>query len=98
MKVDFETRLVDLSGTAINDSEGKPAALRGVVIDALLAQFKDEPNLSGEEKVKRFILAEKIFRGETEVSAEDVSLIKKLIGKAYNPLIVGQAWQILEGK
>ncbi len=98
MKVNFSKELVDLNGKAINDTTGKPATLKGVSIDALMAVFQDEQNLSGEEKLKRYKLAVKISSGESEVSVEEISMVKKLIGKAFGALVVGQCWEILEGK
>jgi DUF1365 family protein len=97
MKVNFDKVLVNIDGVELLAADDKPATLRGVVVDALLAVFQDEQHLSGEEKLKRYLLAEKVFKGASDVGIEDVTLIKKLIGKAFNPLIVGQTWQILEG-
>lgn len=98
MIVDFGKELVDMEGKAIPNAKGEPAVLRGVAVDALLAVFNDEDRLSGEEKLKRFILAEKIHNGCDDVTVEEVGLVKKLIGKAFSVIIVGQAWQMLEGK
>ena len=90
----------DLDGEEIPDVKGKTATLRGLAIDALLAQYQDEQNLGGEEKLKRWELASKIKNSPdpVEVSAEEVVLIKKLVGKAYGVLVVGQAWKYLEGE
>ncbi len=98
MKVNLVAELKSLDGSAIVGTDGNPAVLKGVIVDALMAVFQDEPNLSGEEKMKRFLLAEKVYNGVGEYSAEEVALMKKLIGKAYTPIIVGQAWKILEGE
>jgi hypothetical protein len=98
MKVDFNRGLIDLEGEVIKNAKGESATLKGVTIDALLVAYQDEQNLSGEDKVKRFALASKINKGTDEVTVEEISLIKKLIGKAYSALVVGQAWDILEGK
>ncbi len=96
MKVNFDKQLVSLDGEVILDTKGNPAVLRGVAIDALLAVFGDEQNLAGEEKLKRYIVAEKVYKHEDDLTVEELALLKKLIGKAYNPLIVGQAWKIIE--
>jgi len=65
-----------------------------------LATFEDERSLSGEEKVKRFVLATRIESNSNDMDfkVEDVAKIKQLIGKGYGPLVVGQAWEMLEGK
>ena len=96
MKVNFDKQLVDLDGTIIPDAKGNPAIPRGISVDALLAAFNDEQNIAGEEKLKRYILAEKIYKKEDDLSVEELALLKKLIGKAYTPLIVGQSWKIIE--
>jgi hypothetical protein len=47
--------------------------------------------------VRRFRLAEIVAKGgEREVKVEDVALIKTLIGKAFAPLVVGRAYDIVE--
>ncbi|MFA6358683.1 MAG: hypothetical protein WCY09_08530 [Candidatus Omnitrophota bacterium] len=92
--------LVTLDGEVILDQKSEPATVRGVAIEALFATFKDEENLSGEEKLKRWELASKIKASSdpVELAVEEVALLKKLIGKAYGALIVGQAWKVLEGE
>jgi len=92
--------LVTLDGEVILDQKSEPATVRGVAIEALFATFKDEENLSGEEKLKRWELASKIKASPdpVELAVEEVALLKKLIGKAYGALIVGQAWKVLEGE
>ena len=48
-------------------------------------------------KVKRFRLAEVASKGgQQELAVEDVALIKTLIGKAFAPLIVGRAFDIID--
>ncbi len=100
MLVAIDTALRDFDGEAINDTKGKPATVRGACIEALLAVFQDEQNLSGEEKLKRFQLALKVKESQpvADFTVEELSLMKKLVGKAYAPLIVGQTYTILESK
>ena len=65
--------------------------------NALLQAYSDEQNLSGEEKIKRYALARKIADNpKTDLSAEEIALLKKLIAKSYNPLITGQSWHMLD--
>ena len=93
MRIDMEKELTTLDGKVI----GK---MKQFCVESLLAVFEDERNLMGQEKLNRFILAKKIYEGEGEIEIpiEDISLLKKLVGKGYGALIVGQAWEILEGK
>lgn len=102
MRVNVNHPMVDLEGNPIPEKQDGTGTfmLKKVLIDALLQPFKDEENLSGEEKLKRFEMALKI-KGVNDIidfSSEDITLMKKLIGKMYTTLIVGQAWKILEGE
>jgi len=62
------------------------------------AEVKVPEEITGEEKLKRFLLATKIYAGDgsVEIGTKDIELIKDLIAKSYLPLICGQAWQILD--
>jgi len=100
MKVNVEASLYDLDGEAMRDGD-KPATLGRLAAAALTATFRDEENLSGDEKVKRFELAVRMIRSADglpiELSPEDVVLAKRCIGKAFGPLHVGQAYKLLNG-
>jgi len=67
---------------------------------ALYSNFADEQNISGEERAKRGDLARDIraatARGDFKLKVEDLALIKKLIGKAYGPMVVSGAWRLLD--
>ena len=96
MKVNFKETFKDIEGNEILD-DGKATTLQTVAINALMATYTDEQNLSGEDKLKRWKMSQRIFGGEEDFSIEDVALLKKLIGKAYSTIIVGQAYEMLEG-
>ena len=86
----------DLDGDPVKDGE-KDATLGRVACTALLACYADEQNLAAEDMVKRFRLAEIAAKGgEREVKVEDAALIKMLIGKAFAPLVVARAYDIIE--
>lgn len=103
MKVDFGAAIKTLSGVTVVEEVEKdgeivkePVTLKVVALNALMAQYKDEEKLTGAEKMSRYVLAQRIHGGNTEMSAEDVALLKKLIGKAYGTAVVGAAYSILE--
>lgn len=96
MKIDFDVKFQTLDGKAITMNE-KEATLKDVTIEALMGLLEEEKGISGEEKFKRYELAMKIKGGGiVDISVDDVSLIKRLIGKMFTPLVVGQAWEMLE--
>jgi hypothetical protein len=99
MKIDFDTPLHNESGEKISlgkGDEAKPATLAWVACQALLSTFPNE-SIDGEEKHRRFKLWQRLKDGgEIEVKAEEIVLLKRLIGMGATPLICGQAWDILE--
>jgi len=103
MKIDFTKVLLDLEEKPILEPEVKegkvsgsrPLTLKSVCLNSLMGQFEDEKGLSGEEKIKRFLLAKKINEGGEELKSEEIAEIKKLVSKAYATLIVGRVFEIL---
>jgi hypothetical protein len=104
MKVDVSLVFKTLDGTElalnIQDPNGPKMDLKSICTSALLSTEGDNSNIEGAEKVKRYELALTIHKAEKEVEleVEEVALLKRLIGKMYLPLIVGQAFAYLEGK
>lgn len=101
MKVLLNQTLADIEGKAIPQSEQEKnvfLTLKKVIINALLGNYQDEVNLSGEEKLKRWemALAVKATESTIDFKSEDIALIKKLVTKLYAVTIVGQAWKMLE--
>ena len=99
LALDFTQPLTTLSGQPFTDPDSKVTiTLATIAENALLQAYPDEQNLSGEEKLKRYTLARKIEdnKQKAELSAEEIALLKKLIAKLYNPLILGQSWKMLD--
>jgi hypothetical protein len=97
MTIDFSQRLLTITGAPLTDAgQDVPLTLAAVSVAALLADYKNEQP-TADEKVRRWKLAQKIHAAdEVAIAIEDVALIKKLIGTAYAPLVVGQAFAMLE--
>ena len=59
---------------------------------------REERKVDGEKKLERFKLAQKIHdcNGKIDLKSEEISLLKKLIGKQFPTLYVGQAYQGLD--
>jgi hypothetical protein len=97
---DFTQPINQLDGSPFTDGAGKPivTTLETAAETALLANHQDEQNLSGDEKIKRYALALKIFNNKKDVNltADEIALVKKLIAKVYSPLVVGEAWRMLD--
>jgi len=103
MKVDVNVVLKTLDGKGLKDNDGNDnvvdATLKMAIVNALLSPVQNE---SGIEKVKKYELAKRAYNTTNdelvELSAEDITLIKNRIGEVYPPLIVGQAYDLLEQK
>lgn len=102
MKIDFSAVLKNLDGSPllrqsqVADAQPAPMTLAHAACDALI--LPDQQQQSGDEKAAQFTLAMKIVKGgEVEITPEDAALIKKRIGAAFGPLVVGRAYELLNG-
>lgn len=103
MKVKMGALLMDLDGDVLK-REGKnkelvDTTLKWACIQALLGLYRDEQDMDGEEKAKRYELARRLtVEAEPDLSVDELAKLKKLVGKAFGPSLVGPAYQLLEGK
>lgn len=106
--IDFNTALRDFDGSELlapdGGGEGKPLRLCSVCVNALHAVVETgAKRLSGEEKIKRGILARRIYRAAEfdkaplALKSEDISMLKASIADAYpSPRVVTGAWELLD--
>ena len=102
--IDFGATFLDLDGNVVKDRKvamdgnvtESEATLGRVAANALLALTDADKEMTGETKVKRYDLAMRVVKGVVTLKAEEISDIKAAIGKHYAPLIVGQAWKMLD--
>lgn len=110
MKIDFTQKLHKLNGEhlleIVLDEEGKQKlggvlTLSTVAITALHNRYTDEKNLPVKEKYERGEIASRIFNSGPnglDLSTDEIALIKKLIGKRFDVLVVWQTEPLLENK
>ena len=98
MIIKLNTVLVDEKGEPLKNTAKEIVTLGVACTSALLAHDPEEKNL--DNKVKKYHLHLRMFeKEEVEVTADEIVLLKKCINAAYlQPLIVGQASDILEQK
>ena len=98
MKLALDTAMRTLDGMSIQEN-GQPVTLRRIIIDSLLAG--PAAARDGNGKIQQYDLALRIHRSQGEVAeltSEDLTEIKRCIGLAATPLIVGQCFRLIEGQ
>ena len=105
MRVNIHRELTALTGAPILNPQNKlPLTLGVVLVEALLSPpAQGQKDCAPADKMHRYQTAVKIHnhndRGnDFDMSVEDVSLCKRLVGELYNPLVAGQAMLMLEGQ
>src|SRR5437764_299830 len=74
-----------------------PLTLGHAIAHALFAQFPDERDLSAEQKWARGALAMRARDAkDAALSAEEVAVVKRLLAKLYGPIVVVQAFPLLD--
>jgi len=108
-KIDLSYVFKNLDGKPITEQRKLAETNQGIQMETITATMKlistnallasNDPKLDGAEKAKRYALALKINDAgkEIELGIDDLKLLKDLIGQFGSPLIVGQAWEQLEG-
>ena len=97
MKIKLNQAIKDPKGEDMKYVDStETLTLKAVIQDALLFPKEKE---DGKEQYVRYDLFKQIneAKNEIELSTDDISSIKKLIGEIKPPLIMGQAWEMLEG-
>ena len=106
MKLKINQVLQEMDGSPIQVSGKPPMTLKDVITGSLLSIARNpqtgQPEYESEkDKFDKYELVRKIRdkKIEVDLKAEEVALIKKLIGKhQVSPLIVGEAFEMIEGK
>lgn len=90
----LDAPILSLDGKPIaKDADGSgQAAMKDVIVFQLLNSDIGKP--SGVAKAARFALAMRLHKGgECDLTAEELALIKQLVGESYAPAIVGPVFQ-----
>lgn len=95
MKIDVSKKIANLDGSV---AEGAPS-LSDVMLKALLEDLRGDEHQTGKDKFDRALLAQRIQQADktAEITAEEIATIKDRIGRAFSPVVVFGAWNLLEG-
>jgi hypothetical protein len=98
MKVKVNQKLKLHDGVSPIKMEGnQDLTLGSVCINSILTPVQTD---TVEQKLEKYDIFKKLRDGkaEVELSVEEIALLKKSIGTVNPPLIVGQAFEMIEGK
>jgi hypothetical protein len=100
MKINVLVKLKDIDGTdIIPTANAKPMTLKDVIFNSILSPSQDDDEKKKYEKYEIFKKVKEAGKdGLVELKAEEITTIKKSIGKVQPPLVLGQAFDLLEGK
>ena len=100
MKIDILQKILSVDGIkALSNQETKcDLTLKEVCITAVLQPGKDDTEKQKYAAYELFVKIRDCKTNELELSTEEIVQIKKKIGLIYVPLILGQAFDLLEGK
>lgn len=98
MKINLDYIFKTLDGRPLKE-EGHDFTMKKACINSLMMNVPNE-RIDGMEKVRRAVLAEDIYKAEKEIDLkiDDIKMLKDLIAQFGSPLVVKQAWDILDPK
>jgi hypothetical protein len=99
VKVNFDAAILDLDDKPMAQAPDnpEPATLKHVCMQALQANDPRAPDDSAK-KLRCFELLLKLRAGgEQDITPEDATLMKEKVAIGYGPMIMGRAFQLLNG-
>lgn len=98
MLIDFATKIKNFDGTLILDEKNQTTSLGTVAITALVTLTKKDESVDAKTKYEWGVLADKIYGGKKlDLKSNEIVLLKERIGQLFGPLVIRQAWDLLEG-
>jgi hypothetical protein len=96
MKIKINEKLKGVDGVEVlKGDKGVPLTFKDICINALLTPEQGDDDKKKWEKYEVFKKV-RDAKDTLELKVEDITLIKKCIGKTSPPLVMGQCWEILE--
>lgn len=97
MKLKTNQTLKDVEGKPLNGEKGKLLTIGDVCINSLLTPVQGDDEKAKWEKYEIFKKI-KDAKDEVDLKTEELLIIKKAVGKIQPPLLMGQIWDMIEGK
>ena len=97
MKIDLTQKMMRIDDKPFTNPETNvDYTLKDVVIEAILAPEQKEDNKKKYSKYELYLKIKAVTKS-VELTTDEISEIKRLIGEVKPALIMGQAWNMLEG-
>lgn len=100
MQLQTTQTLSDLDGNVIRNDpspDSPVVTVRTILVNSLLMPRQEDATLTGEEKLKRFTLAQKIHDNDViDISAEEVIKLKTLVCQTYSTLLYSRVALLLD--
>lgn len=93
--LDFQKNLIGLNGVPFVLDQDRTLTLKDVAVEGLLMP---KPGLSKDEKFHLFRLAQYIHEGNSILTEDEFSTLKRIIGEVYDQAIMGAAWLELDNQ
>ena len=96
MKIQINQILTGINGQDPIIENGRPLTLKDIIISAVLTPMQEDDQ---KKKFEKWDVFKKIrdVQEDAHFTSEEIVLIKSGIGKIHPPLILGQAFEMLEG-
>jgi hypothetical protein len=98
MKVKLGTALKGIDGVEdLKGDKGRPLTIKDIITNSVLTPIQDDDE---KKKFEKWEIFKKVrdAKAEVDLSIEQIAVVKKVIGKLQPPLIMGQCFEMLEGK
>ena len=97
MKVNTNQTLKTFDGKVMKDvvdGNAIDATIKQAIVNAVLSPVEKE---TGVEKVKKFNLAQRIYKEDNvDLNEDEIKLIKERVGECFAPIVVGQVFELLK--
>lgn len=97
MKLKINQQLRDVEGNILKGEKERPLTMRDVCINSLLTPVQGDDEKAKWEKYEIF-KSMRDSKEEVDLKIEQITILKKAVGKVQPPLLMGQIWDMLENK
>lgn len=94
MRYNLDLPILQIDGTEFEP----PMRLVTTVFSSLVTAMRGDEQLTGEQKLAHYALAQRIHKGGiVDLKAEEVAIIKERAGKLFFTQVYGRLVELLEG-